>query len=112
MRNWTEKTLSQAEPVFLMCWKMRWTKTSEQHRSLQVVGSFLEKNKRKKSTAQAHVASTTPLLYPQSKNLPRRTTQRQQRQIKKEKKKEKIRGKRAQNDDHAESWPQCERDGQ
>ena len=73
-----------------MCWKMRWTTTSEQHCWLQLVGSFSEKHGRKNSTPQAHVASsaTAPLLHPQSKNLPRRATQRQQRQFKKEKKKE------------------------
>ena len=80
--------------VFLMCWKMRWTTTNEQHCSLQVVGSrkFLRKARtKKKSTAQEHVASTAPLLHPQSKNFSRRTTQRQQRQLQKEKKKKKKR---------------------
>ena len=67
---------------------MRWTTTSEQHCPLQVVGSFLESTD-EKSTAQAHVASITPHLHPQSKDLPRRTTLRQQRQFKKEKKEKK-----------------------
>ena len=46
---------------------------------------FLRKAQTKESTAQARVASTAPLLHPQSKNFPRRTTQRQQRQFKKRK---------------------------
>ena len=76
-----------AKRSYCLCWKMSWTTTREQHCSLKVVRSFLEKHGRKKSTAQAHVASTAPLLHPQSQNLPRQTTQRQQRQFKKEKKK-------------------------
>ena len=84
-----ENTKPSEANAFLMCWKMRWTTTSEQHCSLQVVGSFLEKHGRIKSTAQAHVASTAALLHPQCKNLPRRTTQRQQRQFKKKKKRKK-----------------------
>ena len=85
-----ENTEPRGATVILMTvldLKMRWTTTSEQHCSLQVVGSFFEKHY-EKSTAQAHVASTAPLLHTLSKNLAQRITQRQQWQFIKRKKKE------------------------
>ena len=51
-RKWKldrENTEPSEGSVYLMCSTMRWTTTSEQHCSLQVVRSFLEKHGRKKA---------------------------------------------------------------
>ena len=92
MRNWTEKTLSQAKPMSFLVFfiVLKSALNYDEWTTLLTTGGwkFLRKARtKKKALLKCIVASTAPLLHPQSKNLPQRTTQRQQRQFKKKKKK-------------------------